>query len=83
MLSTLLWVGWVLSFAVLEYAGLRDPHDSRYTLTNRVRRVMASSPAARIVCRGAIAVGLAWLTWHFLGVDPVAHPGAVLMPFAA
>jgi hypothetical protein len=80
MLSTALWVAWVTTFAVLEYVGLKDPNDTRYTLTNRVRRVMASSPAARIVARGAIAVGLAWLTWHFLGVDPVQHPGAWLLP---
>lgn len=76
MTSSVLWILWVLAFAGLEYQGLRDPHDTRFTLTNRVRAVMNSSPALRIVCRGAIAVGLAWLTWHFLGVDPSAHPGA-------
>lgn len=80
MLTTALWVAWVASFGVLEYLGLKDAHDSRYTLTNRVRWVMGSSPAARIVCRGAIAIGLAWLSFHFLAVDPVQHPGALILP---
>lgn len=75
-MTTYAWVAWVLGFALLEWAGLQDAHDTRWTLTNRVRTIMASSPAARIVCRGAITIGLAWLAWHFLFVDPALHPGA-------
>jgi hypothetical protein len=36
-------------FAALEWAGLQDPDDARYTLTNRVRRVMTAHPALRIL----------------------------------
>ena len=80
-MSTALWIAWIAAFAGLEYAGLRDAKDETYTLTNRVRKVMASHPAARMGARAGITVGLAWLTWHFLGVDPVANPGAFIAPF--
>lgn len=76
MLATLLWVAWVLCFAVLEGIGLRDPHDHRYTLTNRVRAIMRANAWLRYVVRAGIAVGLAWLAWHFLVVDPTLNPGA-------
>lgn len=75
-MSTALWALWVLAFAFLEYSGLNSPDDARYTLTNRVRAIMNASPLARILARGAIAVGLAWLTYHFLFVNPMLHPGA-------
>lgn len=74
--STVLWIMWVLAFAGLEYQGLKDSDDARFTLTNRVRAIMRSSPAARIVARGAITIGLAWLGVHFLFTDPVLNPGA-------
>lgn len=79
--STVLWVSWVLGFAVLEYQGLKDPTDSRFTLTNRVRAIMKTSPAARIAARGAITVGLSWLAYHFLVVDPTINPGAWVVAF--
>lgn len=75
-MSTALWILWVGTFAVLEYQGLRDPKDTTYTLTNRIRLFMASHPAARMGARGAITVGLVWLAWHFLLIDPTVHPGA-------
>lgn len=77
-MSTAFWIAWVLMFAFGEYQGLRDPADGTYTFTNRVRKVMAANPVLRQIMRGGIAVGLAWLTWHFLGVDPALHPGAFL-----
>jgi len=76
VIATVLWVAWVLAFVVIEGVGLRDPHDKAYTLTNRVRAVMRTSPVARLVVRSGIAIGLAWLAWHFLVVDPTANPGA-------
>jgi hypothetical protein len=48
------------------------------TLTNRVRRIMSAHPALRIAARRAITVGRAWLPGHFLLVDPLAHPGALM-----
>lgn len=75
-MTTALWILWVASFAVLEGVGLRNPKDNRYTLTNRVRGIMRTSPYARVVVRAAITVGLVWLGYHFLVVDPVLNPGA-------
>ena len=75
-MSSALWIVWVLAFAALEYQGLRDAKDSTFTLTNRVRLLMRSSPVARIVARAGITVGLMWLSWHFLFTDPVLNPGA-------
>jgi hypothetical protein len=75
-MSTVLWIVWVLMFGVLEWAGNERAGDGRYTLTNRVRAIMRTSDVARILVRSAIAIGLAWLAWHFLVVDPVLNPGA-------
>lgn len=76
MIATVLWISWVLMFALLEGIGLRDPHDKAYTLTNRVRAVMRSNPVVRFIVRSSIALGLAWLGYHFLVVDPTVNPGA-------
>lgn len=76
MISTVLWITWVLAFGALEYQGLQDADDSRFTLTNRVRAIMRENPVLRQITRGAIAVGLAWLAYHFLIVDPTLNPGA-------
>jgi hypothetical protein len=74
--SSLLWAAWALAFAALEYQGLSDPDDARYTLTNRVRRVMAAHPAVRIAAlrhhRGA---GVAGPTTSSVST-PTLHPGA-------
>jgi hypothetical protein len=78
-LSSALWVGWVAAFLALEYVGLQDPKDERHTLTNRIRMVMATSKAARWLVAAALAVGLAWVGYHFIIVDPVTHPGAVIL----
>ena len=74
--SSVLWALWVLAFVVLEVIGLQRSDDDRYTLTNRVRALMRSHPVVLWVLRAAILGGCAWLVWHFLGVDPVTHPGA-------
>jgi hypothetical protein len=75
-LYTGLWIAWVLAFAVLEGIALRDPHDRAWTLTNRIRLLMRSSPVARWFVRAGIGFGLTWLAYHFLAVDPTLHPGA-------
>jgi hypothetical protein len=51
----------VLAFAALEYQGLPDPSDLAFTLTNRVRRVMAAHPASASRQGAPITVGLVWL----------------------
>lgn len=76
MITTILWIVWIAAFAVLEALGLRDPKDGRFTLTNRIRAVMRASPVARQVARMSITVGLSWLAYHFLGVDPSVNPGS-------
>lgn len=74
--STLLWAGWVLAFAVLEWLGLRSGKDTTFTLTNRVRALMRAHPWLRYVLHLGIAIGLGWLWHHFLIVDPEKNRGA-------
>lgn len=74
------WIAWVMltlgSFAYLEWQGLKETDDEKYTLTNRIRALMRTSPVARIVLASGIGLLLAWLFQHFLLVDPTQHPGA-------
>jgi hypothetical protein len=62
---TALWILWLLAFAVLEGAALLDP-GAGDTLTETVRKWLALSSREQWVGRTALAIGLAWLTHHFM-----------------
>lgn len=68
-MSAALWIGWVVAFFVLEFAGIAREDDNAYPLTYYVRRVFGLGRGWRSVFTPGwfvAATFIGWLALHFL-----------------